>query len=736
MAQTVVFSDDFSSNVVDASKYTAATPVFEGGIGNIHAQAGNGVMRFVGTTTQRWWSGGTLKIKETFSATADTPVTISIDRVAESGQGSASRSALWIFDETETKYVLFADVRGEGGWRFNRKIGQAGDNATSSGQNMAAFDGAAFDDSGLHKMSLVADGTTVKLLLDDVQGASVSFPFKNVIFHFGSLARNTNDTADTTWDNLKVQTIVRQTNTNPTITSIPDQTVFGGGAIGPLPFTISDLQTSASLLSVVATSSNEQVISNRDLLISGSGANRSLLIADVRQSSVDTTVTVTVRDHTGGIGTSNFMVTSFSGKTVIVDNLDAGFSSIGTWKESSTIDEFRGSSLIANDGKAVFTPSGLSAGEYEVLVWWAASLGGQNKAFRAAAVNYDILAGLNRNTIRLDQRTQSGRWVSLGSFTFDGLGGESVEVSAPANVSNGSFISADAVAFVAGAGTVDGSDVIVDNRDAGFSTTGSWDESGTISEFAGSSAATFSSEATATWRPNIGTAGSFEVYVWIGRETIHGGDIQRASEVQYQIFHGGIISRVTLNQNASTSGAWTLLGSYDFAGTSDERVTLLSTGAGQGSGSAVADAVWFARRDESNTSDLVYDNLDAGFSATGPWSESSAVDEFRGSSLFSMAPGALAMWEFGAIEPGRYQAFIWNSAALAGNNRIIRNSSARYVVLSGSGSFLVVINQNLNSGEWVSIGDFQFKGDGTEGISVTGGGLSTVADAVRLVKVE
>jgi len=563
-----------------------------------------------------------------------------------------------------------------------------------------------------------------------------SFPFKNVIFHFGSFARNNNDTADTTWDNLQVQGIIRRTNTNPTITSIPDQTLFGGGVVGPLPFTISDLQTSASFLSVVATSNNEQVISNSDLLISGSGANRSLLIADVRQSSVDTTVTITVRDNSGGIGTTHFMVTGFSGKTVIVDNLDAGFSSIGTWKESSTVDEFRSSSLISTDGRAVFTPSGLNAGEYEVLVWWAASLGGQNKAFRAAAVNYDVLAGLNRNTIRLDQRIQSGRWVSLGSFTFDGLGGESVEVSAPANFSNLSSISADAVAFVAGAGTVDGSDVIIDNMDAGFSTTGSWDESGTISEFAGSSSATFSPEATATWRPNIETAGSFEVYVWIGRETIHGGDIQRASNVQYQIIHGGIVSHVTLNQNASTSGAWTRLGSFDFAGTLDERVTLLSTGAGYGSGSAVADAVWFAWQDESNAFDLVYDNLDAGFSTTGPWAESSAVDEFNGSSLFSMSPGALAMWEFGTIEPGRYQAFIWNSAALAGNNKIIRNSNARYVVLSGSGSSLVALNQNVNSGEWVSIGEFEFKGDGTEGVSVTAGGSSTVADAVRLLKIE
>jgi hypothetical protein len=49
---------------------------------------------------------------------------------------------------------------------------------------------------------------------------------------------------------------------------------------------------------------------------------------------------------------------------------------------------------------------------------------------------------------------------------------------------------------------------------------------------------------------------------------------------------------------------------------------------------------------------------------------------------------------------------------------------------------LIALNQNVNSGEWVSIGEFEFKGDGTEEISVTAGGSSTVADAVRLLKVE
>src|SRR5947199_10428095 len=54
---TVVFSDDFSSNTIDPNKYQPDAPFFEGGTGDIHAVAGGGVMHFVGTTSQQWWSG-------------------------------------------------------------------------------------------------------------------------------------------------------------------------------------------------------------------------------------------------------------------------------------------------------------------------------------------------------------------------------------------------------------------------------------------------------------------------------------------------------------------------------------------------------------------------------------------------------------------------------------------------------------------------------------------------------
>src|SRR5213083_709161 len=173
---TVVFSDDFASDTVDTNKYQADAPFFEGGLGDIHATAHDGVIEFVGTTSQQWWSGGTLRVVPTFTASEAINLSASIDRVAETGVGTASRSALWILDETKTKYVLFADVRLEGGWRYNRKIGENGDVPTGSGTDIAPFNGASFDDGGLHRMSMVADGKTVKLFLDGEFDEEVKFP--------------------------------------------------------------------------------------------------------------------------------------------------------------------------------------------------------------------------------------------------------------------------------------------------------------------------------------------------------------------------------------------------------------------------------------------------------------------------------------------------------------------------------------------------------------------------------
>src|SRR5206468_10770868 len=120
------------------------------------------------------------------TASDDSTITLTIDRVAEQDLGTAPRGAHSFPTRRSSDLVLFADVRGEGGWHYNRKIGEDGDVPTGSGTDIAAFNGGTFDDGGLRRMKLVSNGQTVKQYVDDIFGTEVKFPFSRVVFEFGS----------------------------------------------------------------------------------------------------------------------------------------------------------------------------------------------------------------------------------------------------------------------------------------------------------------------------------------------------------------------------------------------------------------------------------------------------------------------------------------------------------------------------------------------------------------------
>lgn len=202
-----LFFEDFSGATIDPESFEPDAPFFEGGQGNIVATQAGGVVTFNGLVSEQWWAGATLRLVPTFQASEENSIVVSTDRVLEAGIGTASRSALWIMDETQTKYILFADVRGEGGWRYNRKIGEPGDVPTGGGTDIVAFNGGDYDNGQLHVMKAVADGKTVKLYLGDVLGAEVSFPYNSYVFHIGSYARANNDEAYTVFDNLRVESV-------------------------------------------------------------------------------------------------------------------------------------------------------------------------------------------------------------------------------------------------------------------------------------------------------------------------------------------------------------------------------------------------------------------------------------------------------------------------------------------------------------------------------------------------
>jgi hypothetical protein len=201
----VVFSDDFEDGTIDSTKWRSDDTPFESGTSDIQAYESNGALEFSGTVIEQWWPGVSLATVPTFNASLETNLVITVDRLSELGAGTASRSAMWITDPTRSHFVIFADVRGEGGWRYNRKIGENGDVPNGSGVDMGALNGDTFDDGGFHQMKVVANGETLKLYVDDVLGAEVAFPYtNNIVVELGSYARALNDTAFTQFDNFNV----------------------------------------------------------------------------------------------------------------------------------------------------------------------------------------------------------------------------------------------------------------------------------------------------------------------------------------------------------------------------------------------------------------------------------------------------------------------------------------------------------------------------------------------------
>lgn len=97
---------------------------------------------------------------------------------------------------------------------------------------------------------------------------------------------------------------VDNVNENPTLTNIGSQLVGEDAVTGSLAFTIGDPETAATDLLVQATSSNPGLVPNANLLLSGTGASRSLVIVPLANQSGTATITVTVSDGTNSTARS------------------------------------------------------------------------------------------------------------------------------------------------------------------------------------------------------------------------------------------------------------------------------------------------------------------------------------------------------------------------------------------------------------------------------------------------
>jgi len=143
---------------------------------------------------------------------------------------------------------------------------------------------------------------------------------------------------------------------------------------------------------------------------------------------------------TAGVGTSADAVRFVPATPVerIVDNLDAGASSTGSWWTSGVAGFYGANSVFSTSAGSFTFPATLVPGtNYEVYGWWTAH------ASRNPAADYEIYNGAALlDTVTVDQRVNGGQWNLLGTYTFTDAGSVTV-LSIP-----GVGTSADATRFV------------------------------------------------------------------------------------------------------------------------------------------------------------------------------------------------------------------------------------------------------------------------------------------------
>ncbi|GJM30113.1 MAG: hypothetical protein DHS20C17_27480 [Cyclobacteriaceae bacterium] len=143
--------------------------------------------------------------------------------------------------------------------------------------------------------SLVAD-TDITLIGDDINRTITVTP--NATSFGEAIITITVSDGELSTDEAFRVTVNPPPNTPPTITSISDQSIDQGMSVGPISFTIGDVETSANQLTVTATSNNQTLVRDNQITITGAGATRDIDLVPDPDEFGTAVITLTVSDGT------------------------------------------------------------------------------------------------------------------------------------------------------------------------------------------------------------------------------------------------------------------------------------------------------------------------------------------------------------------------------------------------------------------------------------------------------
>ncbi|MER8072764.1 exo-alpha-sialidase [Streptomyces sp. NPDC094034] len=396
-------------------------------------------------------------------------------------------------------------------------------------------------------------------------------------------------------------------------------------------------------------------------------------------------------------------------KAVADNDFVAGFEVVsGTWARVEKAAGEYGQSHrthAAGTGTANvrFRPDVPMSGVYEVSAWYPPGPG------RASNASYVIRHAEGQATVEADQRTQGGRWVRLGDFTFTAGGGGTVELSDAAD----GLVVADAIRFAyRGA--------VADNDSAAYETlSGEWNNAMGAAGYYGSNYRTHPAGAGSSvvrWRLDVPVSGRYEVAVWYSEHA------NRASNAPYTVDHADGSTTVRVDQRVR-GGQWVSLGSFPFIAGRSASVELSDAA----DGFVVADAV------RTTYHGLVADNDSAAYETlSGEWNNAMGAAGYYGSNYRTHPAGAgssVVRWRLEVPVSGRYEVAVWYS------EHANRASNAPYTVDHADGSTTVRVDQRVRGGQWVSLGSFPFIAGRSASVELSDAADGfVVADAVRLIR--
>lgn len=160
---------------------------------------------------------------------------------------------------------------------------------------------------------------------------------------------------------------VNAVNDAPTISDITNKTINEDSNTGNIAFTIGDVETSPSSLSLSRTSSNTSLIPNSNISFGGSGANRTVKVTPVANASGSSTISVTVSDGEK-TKTDTFVVTvnAVNDEPVLQAIGTQNLSFLGNHSVNFTVSDIDNVITASNISLASSEPSVIDAGAIDI----------------------------------------------------------------------------------------------------------------------------------------------------------------------------------------------------------------------------------------------------------------------------------------------------------------------------------------------------------------------------------